>query len=82
MKEDLTLVDLQNAERSLQEVARREKKPLEEVLDGIRETITEAMSNPDPQIQARWAESPFLDRVPTPEEFIAWCAKQVQEGKT
>jgi len=79
MSSELTLKEIMVARRSIQESARRSRQPLEKVLNEMRDGIAEAMANPDPQVRAKWAEAPFGGRVPSPEEFVAWCARLVQE---
>lgn len=79
MSSELTLKEVMVARRSIQESARRSRQPLEKVLDEMREGIAEAMASPDPQVQAKWAEAPFGGGVPSPEEFVAWCARQVRD---
>ena len=81
MENTLTLGEILSARRSLQELARRKRTTLDSVLREINEAIAEMRANPDPQVRAKWAESPFADRAPSPEEFIAWCAKLVREGE-
>ncbi len=80
MKE-LTLSDILSGRHALQVVARRERKSLNEVRGDVQAAIDEMLANPDPQIRAKWAASPFADRAPSPEEFIAWCANLVREGE-
>jgi len=79
MVHDLTLREILVARRSLQEVARRERKPLKAIMDEINEAIAEMRANTDPSVMAQWAQSPFADRAPSPEEFVAWCTRLVRE---
>ena len=80
MSSELTLKEIMVARRSIQESARRSRQPLEKVLNEIREGIAEAMASTDPQVQTKWAEAPFGGGVPSPEEFVAWCARQIRNG--
>lgn len=82
MENTLTLAEILSARRSLQELARRKRTTLDSVLHEINEAITEMRANTDPQVRAKWAESPFADRAPSPEEFVAWCAKLVREAES
>ncbi len=82
MEKSLTLGEIMSARRSLQELARRKRTTLDSVLREINEAIAEMRANTDPQVRAKWAESPFADRAPSPEEFVAWCAKLVREGES
>lgn len=77
-RKTMTWAELQRAKQSLNLVAKREGKTLEEVRSDVKRAIAEARSNPDPAVRARWALSPFSGREPSPEEFVAWCAKMAQ----
>lgn len=79
MGNELTITEILVARRSLQEMARRERRSLDKILNEINETIAEARANTDPKVRAAWALAPFGDRTPTPEEFIAWCARMARE---
>ncbi len=82
MMKELTLSDILSGRHALQEVARRERKSLDEVRGDVQAAISEMQSNQDPQVRARWAASPFAERTPSPEEFIAWCANTVREDRS
>lgn len=71
----ITEMELQNARRSLKKVASCEGVPLQIVMENVTDAIQQARLNPDPQVRAMWSASPFSDRCPSPEEFVAWCAK-------
>lgn len=77
MTTPLSTLELQLAELTLHRVALLNRVPLEEVRRSITVAITAGRENPDPEVRARWAEAPFGDRMPTPEEFVAWCARMV-----
>ena len=81
MSSELTLKEIMVTRRSIQESARRSRQQLEKVLNEMQKGIAEAMANPSPQVQAKWAEAPFCGRVPSPEEFAAWCARMARESE-
>lgn len=77
MTNSITWAELKKAERSLKRVAAQQGVSLDEVWESIKEAIAAAMANPDPVARSRWAAAPFGDKVPSPEEFVAWCAREV-----
>lgn len=70
--------DMESARRAIEGVARKEGLTVEEVRASMMEAIEEAFSNPDPIIQARWAQIPCEGEIPTPEELIIWVGKQLR----
>lgn len=62
--------------RAIREVARREGISEAEVRTEMAFSIREAYDLNNPM----WANSPFTDGVPTPEEFIVWTAELVRKG--
>lgn len=44
----------------------------------IEEAIKAGYSNPDPAVRAYWEKIPKKGKIPTPEEVIAFTAKQVK----
>ena len=77
MTNSITRAELKKTERSLKRVAVQQGVSLDEVRESIKEAIAAAMANPDPVARSRWAAAPFGDKVPSPEEFVAWCAREV-----
>lgn len=61
--------------RAIREVARREGISETEVRAEMAFSIREAYGLNNPM----WANSPFTDGVPTPEEFIVWTADLVKK---
>ena len=43
----------------------------------MNKAIEAGMSDPAPTAQAAWKASPFNGSKPSPEEFILWCASQI-----
>lgn len=64
----------------IKQIAIQNQTTEEEVRHSLEEVIAEARANPDPAIQAQWADCPQEGETPTPEEFLFWTAKRV-EGK-
>lgn len=65
-----------NADAALLEVARRHHTTVEEVRKEIRLAMIAAMCDPDPSIQRVWREIPCAGAALTPEDLIAYIAKQ------
>ena len=61
-----------DAEAALRKVARKNHTTLEE----IRLAMIAAMCDPDPSIQRVWREIPCAGAALTPEDLIAYIAKQ------
>ncbi len=65
-----------DAEAALRKVARKNHTTLEEVRKEIRLAMIAAMCDPDPSIQRGWREIPCAGAALTPEDLIAYIAKQ------
>ncbi|MBO6267422.1 MAG: hypothetical protein J6M06_04235 [Synergistaceae bacterium] len=69
--------ELHNAKRAILQTAFRFGKPVSVVRREIEAAIDEAMHSTDPEVMERWKHIPFEGEKPTPEEFIAYAAKEV-----
>ena len=49
----------------------------DEIRAEMNKAIEAGMSDPAPTAQAAWKASPFNGSKPSPEEFILWCASQI-----
>lgn len=65
-----------DAEAALRKVARKNHTTLEEVRKEIRLAMIAAMCDPDPSKQRVWREIPCAGAALTPEDLIAYIAKQ------
>ena len=65
-----------DAEAAVRKVARKNHTTLEEVRKEIRLAMIAAMCDPDPSIQRVWLEIPCAGAALTPEDLIAYIAKQ------
>ena len=65
-----------DADAALREVARKNHITVEEVRNEIRLAMIAAMCDPDPSIQRVWREIPCAGAALTPEDLIAYIAKQ------
>ena len=65
-----------DAEAALRKVARKNHTTLEEVRKEIRLAMIAARCEPDPSIQRAWREIPCAGAALTPEDLIAYIAKQ------
>ena len=68
---------LKKAEKAIRRIARMQRISEAEVRTEMEIAMLEGYNNPDPAIQAEWATAPFAGRVPSVEEFIAWCVDRV-----
>lgn len=69
-----------NAEMAIRIIARNNGTTVEKVKTHIKLAILSGLSNPDPVVQARWKKIPCEGELPTPEELIAFLAKNVDTG--
>ena len=68
-----------SAEEALQTVAIRNGTTVEAVRKEIKLAMLAGLCNTDPTVQAKWKEIPCAGEVPTPEELIAYLAKEITE---
>ena len=64
---------------ALRGVAAANNTTIERVRAEIWEAIEAGRNNPDPAIQALWAQIPHKGDKPTPEEFIAFLSARIKE---
>ena len=81
MKDRFTFDEIREAELSLRQVAARNHISYSKVKSEITIAITAAKKSQDPAVMANWASSPFYDRTPTPEEFVAWCTRLINKTR-
>ena len=62
--------------RALEEIGRQNGVSVEEVKGQITLAILAGMRDPSPSVQAYWKRIPAAGEIPTPEEVIAFMAKQ------
>jgi len=65
----------------LEQIAKKNGVPVEDVRKEIEMAIAAAQNNPDPEVQKEWSKMKFKNDTPTPEEFIKYMAKRVRNGK-
>ena len=65
------------ASKAISQVAKSHHVSEDTVRKEIQEAISEALSSPDPAIQALWKQIPCVGETPEPEELIAWIIKQI-----
>jgi len=63
-------------------IAAEENTTAEEVRREIEAAIQEGFHNPDPDVQAQWARIPRTGKIPTPDELIAYVARQAEQDDT
>ena len=65
------------AQRAIRQIARSQGITEAEVRAEMEIAMLEGYNSIDPAVQAEWAKAPFGERVPTTEEFIAWCVNRL-----
>ena len=70
-------LELYRAKRIIREMAKANGVSEDEIRAEMNKAIEAGMSDPAPTAQAAWKASPFNGSKPSPEEFILWCASQI-----
>ena len=70
-------LELYRAKRIIREMAKTNGVSEDEIRAEMNKAIEAGMSDPTPTAQAAWKASPFYGSKPSPEEFILWCASQI-----
>ena len=65
------------ASKAISQVAKRHHVSEDTVRKEMQKAISEALSSPDPAIQALWQQIPCAGKTPEPEELIDWIVKQL-----
>lgn len=74
----LTEAELMKARQAILQIARRERRSVDEVRQEMVEALRIGLSDPDPRIRAAWQEIPCAGKIPTPEEVIAWSTRRIK----
>lgn len=69
-----------DAEKALRTIAMQRCMTVEQVRTQIKIAMLSGLTNPDPEIQARWKKIPCKGDLPTPEELITFIATNVDAG--
>lgn len=64
---------------ALSKVAAANNTTVDDVRAEIMKAMEAGMNDPDPAVQALWAQIPCRGDKPTPEEFIAFVAAKVKK---
>ena len=65
------------ASKAISQVAREHHVAEDTVREDMKSAISEALSSPDPAVQALWKQIPCAGKIPEPEELIEWIVKQL-----
>ena len=65
------------ARKAISQVAKSHHVSEDTVREDMKEAISEALSIPDPAVQALWKQIPCAGKTPEPEELIDWIVKQL-----
>lgn len=63
----------------MKQMAEDENTTLEQVRQDIADAVRVAMTNPDPDIQAKWRKIAKDGKTPTPEEFMLYMINHGEE---
>lgn len=77
MKEFETMID--KASAVIRSIAQKNHCSEDEVRKEMEAAIQAGYENPEPEIRAMWATSPFANRQPTPEEFLIFCTAMLAD---
>lgn len=69
-----------DAEQAIRALAMQEGKTVEYIRSQMKIAMLSGLSNPDPEIQARWKKIPCKGEIPTPEEMITFLACNIDTG--
>lgn len=65
------------ASKAISHVAKSYHVSEDTVREDMKKAISEALSSPDPTVQALWKQIPCAGETPEPEELIDWIVKQL-----
>ena len=65
------------ASKAISQVAKSHHVSEDTVRGDMKKAISEALSSPDPEVQALWKQIPCAGKTPEPEELIDWIIKQL-----
>ena len=65
------------ASNAISQVAKSHHVSEDTVREDMKKAISEALSSPDPAVQALWKQIPCVGETPEPEELIEWIAEQL-----
>lgn len=74
--------ELRFAAGIIKRIARKHHLPEKKIRSDIEEAMQAGRSNPDPAVQARWANFHYSGENPTIEEFILWAAATTALSRT
>lgn len=70
-------ITLEDARSAIRKIAEENHISVEQVRAEMIQAMEAGMSNPDPEIQAKWKTIPCKGEKPTPEEVIIWASKRL-----
>ena len=71
-----------HAANIIRRIAHKRNVPESDVRAELLEAMNAGRTNPDPAVQAKWAEFHYAGAEPTVEEFIMWVASLLGCGRT
>ena len=74
--------ELNQAAKSIAQIAESHGVPESEVRAEMLLVIREAMKSEDPAVQARWQTCECKGTEPTEEEFISWIVRLIRTGQS
>lgn len=70
---------MENQETIFERLARERNITVEEMKAIIADHIKAGLNDPDPEKQAQWCRIPCAGEIPTPEEWLRYTVKRLQE---
>lgn len=64
--------------KAFEKIAARDGISVAKVREEIQKAIDEGLKSPEPAVQEQWRKMPYRGEKPTPEEVVAYLAKQVK----
>ena len=70
---------MENQETIFERLARERNITVEEMKAIIADRIKAGLNDPDPEKRAQWRRIPCAGEIPTPEEWLRYAVKRLQE---
>ena len=74
--------ELRSAKRAIERSAALVGETSRQFRLELMKAIDASRRSEDPSVMAEWAAFGFAREKPTPEEFVAWCARRVIENNS
>ena len=72
-------IELFRAKKAIRDLAKQNGVSEDKIREEMVAAIDAGFTNTDSSVKAVWKSSPFTENRPSPEEFILWCIKQIND---